>query len=215
VSAAETKSTVRHRDGMRCTECGITNEAHVALHGRSLEVHRVSPGSAYTLDGCVTLCRACHNPKPKSPHGVFGTGLPVARELLVKVKAVVRATGQSPADYIAGLLAPAVETDLANLPPQPPRPHRLPRNRDTQLRRDVRVHFACRLIELRQSVGLNQVQLAEQSGVKQSAISLLERGVRTPRWTTVIAFARFFKVSCSVFRPPSRPVPGKRPRAKE
>jgi hypothetical protein len=63
------KAAVRERDGYRCTDCGMTNEEHRVQYGKSLDVHRLVPGSAYTPDGCVTLCRKCHASKPKRPAG--------------------------------------------------------------------------------------------------------------------------------------------------
>ncbi len=54
------KVAVRERDGMKCTACGMTNEEHLATSGDSLHVHRVRPGSLYSVAGCVTLCRHCH-----------------------------------------------------------------------------------------------------------------------------------------------------------
>lgn len=65
----ELKGRVRERDGHRCTECGVTDAEHRRATGRKLDVHRLKPGSPYTVDGCVTLCRKCHIPKPKSPRG--------------------------------------------------------------------------------------------------------------------------------------------------
>lgn len=48
----------------------MTNEEHMERYsGRSLDVHRLVPGSDYTPDGCVTLCRKCHASKPKRPAG--------------------------------------------------------------------------------------------------------------------------------------------------
>jgi 5-methylcytosine-specific restriction endonuclease McrA len=72
VDSAIVKEKVRQRDGYRCTRCGMTNEEHQRLYrnqhgGKSLEVHRLVPGSKYTLEGCVTLCYACHQAFPKSP----------------------------------------------------------------------------------------------------------------------------------------------------
>lgn len=61
------KAAVRERDGYKCTECGMTNFEHILTTGRSLEAHRLVPGSKYTVEGCVTLCRKCHGPKDKSP----------------------------------------------------------------------------------------------------------------------------------------------------
>lgn len=70
------KAAVRERDGMCCTECGMTNEQHIAEFGSSLEVHRETPGSEYSTDPgvCVTLCKPCHGPKPKRPRGTLPKG---------------------------------------------------------------------------------------------------------------------------------------------
>lgn len=62
----EIKKAVRERDAYRCTECGMTNFEHVLNTGKSLEVHRLDPGTEYTVEGCVTLCKSCHGPKAKS-----------------------------------------------------------------------------------------------------------------------------------------------------
>jgi hypothetical protein len=62
----EIKAAVRERDGYRCRDCGMTSEEHLAQHGRELDVHRVLPGADYDPDTCVTLCRACHGPKPRT-----------------------------------------------------------------------------------------------------------------------------------------------------
>jgi len=65
------KAEVRRRDGFACAECGVPNHEHIAAHGRQLDVHRVAPGSEYSLAPgvCVTLCRRCHSKKPRLPHG--------------------------------------------------------------------------------------------------------------------------------------------------
>lgn len=66
LSPVEVKAVVRHRDCYRCQGCGITAREHVRRHGRTLDVHRIVPGSRYTVKGCVTLCKKCHDPQPKS-----------------------------------------------------------------------------------------------------------------------------------------------------
>lgn len=183
--ASEVRSAVRQRDGRRCTECGMSNEAHVEKYGRSLEVHRLIPGGPYSLGNCVTLCIVCHGPKPRSPRG-----LPVPRELAVKIKAVVRSSGESASAYVARLLSPLIEADWAKLPRGRPEPPSL-------------TYFGRRLRELRIARRLSQWELADRTGIDQSAISTLEHGLRSPTWVTVLALSIYFGVSCEVFRPPA------------
>jgi hypothetical protein len=59
------KAAVRERDGHRCVHCGMTAEEHRQLFGANLQVHRKVPGSAYTLEGCETVCQRCHGPLPR------------------------------------------------------------------------------------------------------------------------------------------------------
>jgi hypothetical protein len=68
------KRLVRERDGYRCVHCGMTVEQHKKLCGRTLDVHRLIPGSVYTVEGCVTVCRGCHYKEPKSPPGTYANG---------------------------------------------------------------------------------------------------------------------------------------------
>lgn len=63
------KEQVRERDGYACTKCGLTQADHVARTGRRLDVHRTTPGSLYSLAGCVTICRKCHGSEPKRGPG--------------------------------------------------------------------------------------------------------------------------------------------------
>lgn len=81
ISVAKIKAAARARDGYACKQCGMTNTAHKEATGRQLQVHRLTPGSEYTLDGCVTLCSTCHGPCPRSPQGSadFATGEPKLR----------------------------------------------------------------------------------------------------------------------------------------
>jgi hypothetical protein len=74
LTVADVKKAVRQRDGNRCTECGLANDAHLARYSKSLEVHRLQPGSRYTLEGCVLLCIPCHGPKPRSKKGAYING---------------------------------------------------------------------------------------------------------------------------------------------
>lgn len=57
------------------------------------------------------------------------------------------------------------------------------------------ITFASRLRTLREAAGLTQAELAEASGVGQSAISLIEAGKRpAPGWDTVVKLAKALKV---------------------
>lgn len=68
------KATVRKRDGHVCTKCGLTNDEHRLKYGRVLDVHRISPGSAYSVDGCLTLCQDCHRREPGTGDVPRGNG---------------------------------------------------------------------------------------------------------------------------------------------
>lgn len=65
------KALVRQRDGNRCVRCGLTSAESIERYGFDLDVHRVTPGSPYSLDpgAAETLCRRCHGPMPKRPYG--------------------------------------------------------------------------------------------------------------------------------------------------
>lgn len=52
------KQAIRERDGFRCQKCGISEKEL----GRGLDVHRIVPGSEYSLSRkkCISLCTSCH-----------------------------------------------------------------------------------------------------------------------------------------------------------
>lgn len=70
MNVSELKNAVRKRDGYRCTRCRMTNNKHLTTYGKCLDVHRLTPGGPYTIDGCITICRSCHGPLPKSKRSV-------------------------------------------------------------------------------------------------------------------------------------------------
>lgn len=55
------REAVRAKYKHRCAACGLTNAAQKSINGRALSIHRVKPGSAYTVAGCVPLCQSCHS----------------------------------------------------------------------------------------------------------------------------------------------------------
>ena len=59
--------------------------------------------------------------------------------------------------------------------------------------------FSKRLIALRESLGMNQQQLADSLGVPKNHINYLECRASNPRMTTVQRLAKFFDVSVAYF----------------
>jgi len=51
--------------------------------------------------------------------------------------------------------------------------------------------------QLREEQGLTQEQLAEVSGLQATYLSDVERGVRNPAWSTILALAKSLKVQPS------------------
>lgn len=131
MNVAEVKDAVRARDGMRCAECGMTNEEHKAVYsGKSLDVHRVTPGSKYTVDGCTTLCKRCHVRKPKRRYRTvfsgsrYWIGFKVSPPMGERVDAIASAYGMSMGAFMRMLLTDhlsAYEADHG-------RPRRRPRS---------------------------------------------------------------------------------------
>ena len=57
------------------------------------------------------------------------------------------------------------------------------------------LHFSTMIKELRLDKKLTQTELANILGVAQSTIARLEKGVYSPDLLTLIAYAKYFKVS--------------------
>lgn len=79
------KDSVRERDGNRCVNCGMTESEHRAeFNGSGLEVHRITPGSKYSVDlgVCETLCLACHDTRPTFLHVRVAAATNAIRTLL-------------------------------------------------------------------------------------------------------------------------------------
>jgi hypothetical protein len=105
VTDLQIKAAVRARDGHRCTECGMTAAEHRQRYGRTLDVHRLEPGKPYTIDGCLTLCRKCHGPKPRSRYGSSNRmTLWLEADVVAAVKLVGWVNHQKPSDVINDLI---------------------------------------------------------------------------------------------------------------
>jgi hypothetical protein len=96
------KVAVRARDGNRCLECQMTEAEHQQRWGRALEVHRVVPGSLYSVEPgvCRTLCKNCHGPQPKRPKHTYDLASDAQRVVCYL-----------PADVFAALQELLAETD--------------------------------------------------------------------------------------------------------
>lgn len=77
------RESVRVRFGRRCAACPVRDEDQKARTGRALSVHRVRPGSRYSIDGCVPLCQACHLRAHAAARRHKGIVLPVDADLKV------------------------------------------------------------------------------------------------------------------------------------
>lgn len=119
--ANKVKRAVRKRDRYRCTECGMTSQEHLELYDRLLEVHRINPGSVYTVKGCVTLCRDCHYLKPKSARGSaafvvrYGANLTVWIDPDLKKQLVELVRTHKPKTTLTGIVEVALARYFAEL----------------------------------------------------------------------------------------------------
>lgn len=105
---ARIKRAVRERDGMRCTKCGMSHGQHLLAHGRAHDVHRTTPGSLYTLEGCVTLCRPCHvaqHPeKSLAPDQATGKRRVFLGDWLPVMRALAAKAGRSVSQHLVALV---------------------------------------------------------------------------------------------------------------
>ncbi len=125
MTALETKAAVRSRDDNACTDCGITAAEYQSRcrRPRLLEVHRLIPGSPYTVDGCVTLCKRCHKgrhrkQKPKASLIFFSDRETRLAILLAATKADL-STSEIINDILRKSLASEIEEAQKHLPPIP------------------------------------------------------------------------------------------------
>ncbi|MBM4378373.1 MAG: helix-turn-helix transcriptional regulator [Deltaproteobacteria bacterium] len=75
-------------------------------------------------------------------------------------------------------------------------------------------HLAAECIRLRQEAGLSQRALARASGVPQSEISRMERGLANPTWRTLEAVARASGMTLAFVPLPKRERPRRGSRAR-
>jgi DNA-binding XRE family transcriptional regulator len=73
--------------------------------------------------------------------------------------------------------------------------------------REMAEEFATRLRALREGAGLTQADLAAKIGISLRAVVQWERGLREPKWGTLVDLADAFGVSVAALRQPKRPAP--------
>jgi len=60
------RDKVLERDNWQCQECGMNNEQHIVIFGKSLNVHHKDGNGRYSekpnnnIDNLITLCHRCH-----------------------------------------------------------------------------------------------------------------------------------------------------------
>lgn len=103
----EAKQAVRERDGHKCVDCGqpdSTKTRRTLLH-----VHRLVPGSVYTVEGCVLVCIPCHRKRHHKPkRGSVRVNTRIARLLGI----IALANDVAVADLLDYYLAPIVEREF-------------------------------------------------------------------------------------------------------
>lgn len=121
MNVQQIKKAVRERDGYRCTECSMTDEAHRERWGKGLEVHRLEPGSTYTIEGCITLCKRCHGFKPRCRHRprqparfTAAVVFAVKPEVRERIRRVAKSKGMRMSSYIRMAIVMRLERDEAD-----------------------------------------------------------------------------------------------------
>lgn len=108
------KDDVRARDGYRCTKCGMTADEHRRRYGKTLDTHRIVPGSPYTMEGCQTLCKPCHRLMPKSRWGSSPTPtVHIYTETYNLAKGAAGLMGVSVTEFLRNAVRPAAEKVIA------------------------------------------------------------------------------------------------------
>lgn len=113
------KELVRLRDGYKCVQCGMTNEAHIARYGKSMDVHRRERGSRYTIDGCETVCKKCHAKRHdhdfgREPRPVDRVGLRLELSIDDRNRLLVAAAraGKSMATYLRHFVLETLDREV-------------------------------------------------------------------------------------------------------
>lgn len=63
------RDAVLERDNWQCQECGMTNEQHIVIFGRSITVDHIDGSGRYSknknheVNNLITLCLKCHGSK--------------------------------------------------------------------------------------------------------------------------------------------------------
>lgn len=108
----EIKAVVRFRDGYRCTRCGTTAKQNYRKYKQALDVHRVVPGSRYSLRGCITLCKECHNlAHRRVPGKVYTKSIKISADIRQMLGAIADANNENLSACFARLVGPTLADD--------------------------------------------------------------------------------------------------------
>lgn len=112
------KAAVRRRDGYLCTGCGVSQSEYAKRNRflKRLEVHRVQPGSLYTVAGCVTLCKQCHRRRhPGRAKGPARMSVTMPRDVWMAVKIRALKKGVHPMVLVNELLKSGLTAEIAEV----------------------------------------------------------------------------------------------------
>jgi hypothetical protein len=125
------KALVRFRDGNRCVDCHTSGTDYLVRTGRLLDVHRLIPGSTYSVSGCVTVCRLCHKKRHRKPP-TETVRMPI--DLVRRITILAAHRGQSVPEYLAEILRPIADRHHAEMLDELCRERGLPLPRATRKR---------------------------------------------------------------------------------
>lgn len=181
------REQVRERDGRRCVDCGMTSEQSVEVYGKELDVHRLVRGSAYTLAGCVTVCRSCHSKRHQKPATKKAVKVTLATAFHDRLREAARLVGAGAtvsgiveggaAEEVARLEAehnggrPFADADPGYKPPRSPKKGRPP-TADLVMRMNADLHGRLSRAACWQKTTISAIALAGAARVVNDLVSL-------------------------------------------
>ncbi len=89
-------------------------EQHLEKYEKALHVHRLVPGSSYTLEGSTTLCYQCHGPQPRAhSSGRLIVNIPSEHHAAVRLAVIMRRTTMN--ELLSELIATTFAKEIADI----------------------------------------------------------------------------------------------------